>query len=168
MHPGFHGWWRARHQGHDAFMHASCGHGGRHHHRGRHHDDHAHPCGAWAAPSFDEGGLLGVRRPLRYLAYKLELSEPQVAAFAAILDELKTERAQAAVDQRRRISALAEAVEGEAFDVERVQSASEEQQRSDARVRQAVAQALAKMHAALEDDQRKRLAYLLRTGALSM
>jgi hypothetical protein len=31
-----------------------------------------------------------------------------------------------------------------------------------------VARALKKMHGALDDEQRKRLAYLLRTGALTM
>lgn len=165
MHPGFYGWWRARHgscahQGHHAFAHGgSCHHGGPHEERhGRH--------GAWAAPGFDEGGVLGVRRPLRFLAYKLDLTETQVSDFAAILDRLKTERAQAAVDARRRISALAEAVEGASFDVDRVASVGEEQQRSEARVRDAVAEALKRMHAALDEDQRKRLAYLLRTGAL--
>ena len=160
MHPGFYGWWRARHEERHAFAHGGpCHHGGRHDERhGRH--------GAWAGPGFDEGGVLGVRRPLRFLAYKLDLTEAQVSDFAAILDNLKTERAQAAVDARRRISALAEAVEGAAFDVERVASIGEEQQRSDARVREAVAEALRRMHAALDDDQRRRLAYLLRTGAL--
>ena len=47
------------------------------------------------------GGPFGVRRPLRFLAYKLDLDEAQTAELAAILDDLKTERAQAAVDQRR-------------------------------------------------------------------
>jgi len=42
------------------------------------------------------GGAFGVRRPLRFLAYKLELDERQVSELARILDELKTERAQAA------------------------------------------------------------------------
>src|SRR3954465_2099727 len=44
------------------------------------------------------GGGFGVRRPLRFLAYKLELDERQVAELARILSELKTERAQAEVD----------------------------------------------------------------------
>src|SRR5439155_10425281 len=44
------------------------------------------------------GGAFGVRRPLRFLAYRLQLDEEQVAALAVILNELKTERAQTAVD----------------------------------------------------------------------
>ena len=160
MHPGFHGWWRSRHGGCGAHAHAGCG-GAREHFQGGHH-------GAWAGPSFDEGGVLGVRRPLRFLAYKLELDEAQVATLAAILDELKTERAQAAVDQRRRISGLAEAIEGNAFDEARLSQIAEEQKRSEERIHEAVARALRKLHGALDDEQRKRLAYLLRTGALTL
>src|SRR3989442_14896709 len=47
------------------------------------------------------GGAFCVRRPLRVLAYRLNLNETQVEELAKILDELKTERAQAAVDDRR-------------------------------------------------------------------
>jgi hypothetical protein len=62
------------------------------------------------------GGAFGVRRPLRFLAFRLELDESQVAELAKILDELKTERAQAAVDDRRALTAFAEAVGAESFD----------------------------------------------------
>jgi Spy/CpxP family protein refolding chaperone len=177
MHPGFYGWWRARHGEAHAFAQAfghGCGgprgfhderHGHGHHGHGHHgHGHHGHS--AWAGPSFDEGGVLGVRRPLRFLAYKLDLSEEQVARFAAILDRLKTERAQAAVDARRRISGLAEALEGATFDDARVAGIGDEQLRSEGRIRDAVGEALKQMHGALDDEQRKKLAYLLRTGAL--
>src|SRR4051794_11042238 len=40
-----------------------------------------------------DGGGFGVRRPLRFLAYKLELDDRQVSELARILNELKTERA---------------------------------------------------------------------------
>src|SRR5262245_64158470 len=65
----------------------------------------------------DEGfGGFGVRRPLRFLAHRLDLDERQVAELARILDELKTERAQAEVDRRRTLTAFADAVSGDAFD----------------------------------------------------
>ena len=60
-----------------------------------------------------------MRRPLRFLAYKLELDERQVAELARILDELKTERAQAEVDRRRSLSGFADAVGGSTFDAAR-------------------------------------------------
>ena len=59
------------------------------------------PCGggfeAWSRggpEEGEEGGGFGIRRPLRFLAHKLDLDAGQVAALARILDELKTERAQ--------------------------------------------------------------------------
>jgi Spy/CpxP family protein refolding chaperone len=165
MHPGFHGWWRGRRDMAEALHEHGhgCGPHGFGHRAGHHHGP-----AAWAGPHFDEGGVFGVRRPLRFLAYKLELSEDQVAVLASVLDELKTERAQAAVDQRRRVSALAEVVASSDFDEQRLLSASEEQAKSEERIRSAVATALRKIHASLDDEQRKRLAYLLRTGALAI
>ena len=56
------------------------------------------------------GGGFGVRRPLRFLAYKLGLDEKQVAELARLLDEVKTERAQAEVDDRRTLSEFADAL----------------------------------------------------------
>jgi len=166
MHPGFHGWWRARHDAHDMGQHPHCGH--ERHHHGRFRGGPFEEGGRWAGPQFDEGGVFGVRRPLRFLAYKLGLNEQQVSVLAAVLDELKTERAQAAVDQRRRITALAEAFEGTTIDDQRLANIGVEQEKSDARIRDAVAAALKKIHAALDDEQRKQLAYMLRTGTLSI
>ncbi len=177
MHPGFYGWWRSRHEWPGAPGHHACGPKGCGPGAGGWREPSLEEVGrlsdayrAWAGPGFDEGGggVFGVRRPLRFLAYKLELNEAQVATFAAILDQLKTERAQAAVDHRRRISGLAEALESASFDEARIAALGEEQQRSEERVRGAVAQALRQLHGALDDEQRKRLAYLLRTGALSI
>ena len=61
----------------------------------------------------DAGGSFGVRRPLRFLAWRLELDEAQVAKLAAVLNALKTERAQAAVDDRRALTAYADAFAAE-------------------------------------------------------
>ena len=116
----------------------------------------------------EEGAGFGVRRPLRYLAYRLELDEPQVAELAAIISDLKTERAQAAVDDRRALTAFAEAVGAEAFDAARAKEAAGLRTRSTEQVQEAVVKALQRMHALLTAEQRTRLAYLLRTGALQM
>lgn len=116
----------------------------------------------------DDGGGFGVKRPLRFLAWKLELEEEQVAKLATILDELKTERAQASVDNRRSIGAFADAVEGGTFDEEKAKAGGDTRVKSAERLREAVFQALSKIHAILDDEQRKKLAYLLRTGTLSI
>jgi Spy/CpxP family protein refolding chaperone len=167
MHPGFIGWLRRQH----AEYHAAGGHGAhpgemwaegcRHGRRGVGH--HAGP------HSHDEsGGGFGVRRPLRFLAHKLELSDEQVGQFAAILDRLKTERAQADVDYRRRTAALAEAFESASFDHTKVDAANEEQAKSAERLRVSVKAALEQMHTLLDAEQRKKFAYLLRAGILGI
>jgi Spy/CpxP family protein refolding chaperone len=112
------------------------------------------------------GGAFGVRRPLRFLAYKLGLDQHQVGELAKILDELKTERAQAEVDRRRTLSAFADAVSGDLFDQARAQEAANLRVATAERLRDAVTKALARIHALLDKDQRERLGYLIRTGTL--
>ena len=110
-------------------------------------------------------GAFGVRRPLRFLAYKLELDERQVAELARILDELKTERAQAEVDRRRTLSAFADAVARRALRRGEGQGRGRDLRVSSAeRLRDAVTKALGRIHALLDKEQRERLAYLIRTG----
>src|SRR5579862_3854111 len=89
MHPEMVSWWRARHMGSGA----GCGDG-----EGRSCSPRGWQAqgggGGWGggAPSGgDDGdgfgaGAFGVRRPLRFLAYKLELDERQVAELARVLD----------------------------------------------------------------------------------
>jgi Spy/CpxP family protein refolding chaperone len=118
---------------------------------------------------FDEGGSgFGVRRPLRFLAHKLDLTDDQVTRLAAILNNLKTERAQSEVDQRRRTASLADAFETDSFDELKVDQAGEEQTRSAERLRASVKAALQQMHALLNEEQRKKFAYLLRAGVLAI
>ena len=111
-------------------------------------------------------GAFGVRRPLRFLAHKLDLDERQVAELARILDELKTERAQAEVDQRRTISAFADALTGDAFDAAKATEGGHLRVKTAERLRDAVLKALGQIHALLNAEQRGRLAYLIRTGTL--
>ena len=118
-------------------------------------------------PDEFEGGF-GVRRPLRFLAHRLDLTDTQVAALARVLDELKTERAQAAVDGRRALAELADAVGGDTFDAAKAQTAGDRRVKSAERLRDAVLTALREIHAILTPEQRSRLAYLIRTGALVM
>ena len=130
--------------------------------------------GAWkghgpAEEGFEEGfGGFGVRRPLRFLAHKLDLDDKQVAELARILDELKTERAQAEVDRRRTLAAFADAVAGEAFDAAKAKEGGDLRVKSAERVRDAVLKALQQIHAILGPEQRARLAYLIRTGTLTL
>jgi Spy/CpxP family protein refolding chaperone len=114
------------------------------------------------------GGSFGVRRPLRFLAHKLDLDERQATELAAVLHDLKTERAQAEVDSRRTTSVLADAISADTFDGPKAQAAANERTKSTERVQAAVARALGQIHALLRPEQRTKFAYLLRTGALTM
>jgi Spy/CpxP family protein refolding chaperone len=119
-------------------------------------------------PFGTESGVFGVRRPLRFLAWRLQLDERQLAEIAAALNELKTERAQAAVDDRRTLTAFADAVAGESFDEARAGEAAGERVKSAERLQGTVAKSLGRIHALLNPEQRSRLAYLIRTGALAL
>jgi Spy/CpxP family protein refolding chaperone len=191
MHPGFFGWWTGRpsrghacareHAGHACRASGHEGHG----HDGHGHEGHGHEharagaarCGprggrgaehAGPGGGGDDGGGFGVRRPLRFLAWKLELEEEQIERLAVVLDELKTERAQAAVDHRRSTSAFADAVAGATFDEQKAEATARLRAESAERLGKAVASALARIHAILDDEQRGKLAYLLRTGTLGI
>jgi len=126
--------------------------------------------GAWREHRHygEEGAGFGVRRPLRFLAYRLELDEAQVTELAAIIGDLRTERAQAAVDDRRALGSFAEAVAAETFDATKAGEAASLRARSTERVQEAVVRALSRIHALLTAEQRTRLGYLLRTGTLQM
>ena len=113
-------------------------------------------------------GGWGVRRPLRFLAHKLDLDQKQVTEMARILDELKIERAQAEVDDRRARGEFADAILGAAFDAGKAGAAGERRVQSAARLRDALARALAAIHAVLNPEQREQFAYLIRTGVLTL
>ena len=53
------------------------------------------------------GASFGVRRPLRYLSHRLDLDESQVRRMASVLNQLKTEREQATLDEKRTVANLA-------------------------------------------------------------
>jgi hypothetical protein len=114
------------------------------------------------------GAGLGVRRPLRFLADRLELDEAQVQALARTLERLKLERAQAELDLRRAAAALADAFEAEPFGREHAESAASLRAAAARRVEDAVARALEELHAQLGAEQRRRLAALVRSGVIRL
>jgi Spy/CpxP family protein refolding chaperone len=175
MHPAMMSWWAGRRRAHEESCGAAAGCGpsgfdhASHEGRGRGHHFGGHGHGGHGGPEEDfGGGAFGVRRPLRFLAWKLELEENQVAELAKILDDLKTERAQAAVDNRRSTSAFADGIATETFDVAKVQEAAELRVKTAERLRDAVVKALGRIHGVLDPEQRERFAYLIRTGALAI
>jgi Spy/CpxP family protein refolding chaperone len=162
-------WWHGQRAGMSHGCGSAAHFGGQH---GGHHGGHGDWPGGEGGGDFgdggDGGGGFGVRRPLRFLAYKLGLDERQVTELARVLNELKTERAQAEVDRRRTVASLADAVAGEAFDSGKASEGGNLRVQSAERLRDAVIKALQQIHALLDPEQRQRLAYLIRTGTLAI
>jgi Spy/CpxP family protein refolding chaperone len=161
MHPGMLYWWKyARRHPADWGAWAGCGPAASgdwapRHMRASAHSDYA-------------GAAFGVRRPLRFLAYKLELDETQVSELARILNELKTERAQAEVDGQRTVAAFADAIAGGTFDDASAAAGAALRVQSAERLRDASLKALRRIHALLDPEQRATLAYLIRTGTVAL
>jgi Spy/CpxP family protein refolding chaperone len=164
MYPGMMYWWKTHRHGGGCHA-AHYGHGEHRHGLHRHRSWRAYESAAHG----DAGAsAFGVRRPLRFLAYKLDLDEQQVTELARILDDLKTERAQAEVDARRSMAAFADALSGETFDGAKAAAAGAVRVASAEHLRDAVTAALARLHALLDAPQRERLAHLIRSGALQI
>lgn len=173
MYPGLIFWWNKTHrsQAHGAYGErawASCGAGAEAGAAGPGWSSHTERQSAADGCGDSVGGGFGVRRPLRFLAFKLQLSDSQVGEFARILNELKTERAQADVDDRRALAALADAVSGGTFEEARATQAAAQRVQSTQRLQDVVVKALGRIHALLNPEQRANLAYLIRTGTLTL
>ena len=172
MYPGFIFWWNQTHRRESqscGAAQASCGGGGPSASEPQEQKE-PRPSSVYQAGdgSCDYGAGLGVRRPLRFLAYKLQLSDTQVGELARIISELKTERAQAEVDERRVIASLADAVSGAGFDEAKAKEAATQRVKSAEKVQEQVVKALGRIHALLNEEQRAALGYLIRTGTLSL
>jgi Spy/CpxP family protein refolding chaperone len=72
------------------------------------------------------------------------------------------------VDERRAAAAFADAIAGETLDAARLGDAAASRVRSAERLRDAVVTALGRIHALLGAEQRKQLAFLIRTGAVQL
>ena len=159
MHPGFyHRWKRSQEDRYDEERASARGRGGW---RRRHGEDRRHHA------SGHRSGF-GVRRPLRYMAHRLDLDDEQIDKLAGILNLIKTERAQARLDEQRSIAGVADAVEGEEFDTAAASEALALRVAAAERLKEEVLRTLQKTHEMLDPEQRKRLAYLLRSGQLTI
>ncbi len=102
------------------------------------------------------------------MAHKLDLDDEQIDTLAGILNVLKTERAQARLDEQRSIAGIADAVEGEDFNQGVASEALSARVEAAERLKEEVLTTLRKTHEMLDPEQRKRLAYLLRSGQLTI
>ena len=110
-------------------------------------------------------GSFGVRRPLRFLSYQLDLDETQRRRIAAVLDAVKVEREQGAVDEKRTLGALADLVTTEDVSTDSLKDALSGRVKSTEQLQKRIAKALKEIVGVLDPDQREEFAYLLRSGA---
>ena len=102
------------------------------------------------------------------MAHKLDLDDEQIDALAGILNVLKTERAQARLDEQRSLAGIADAVAAEDFNHAAAAEALGARVEAAERLKEEVLTTLQKTHEMLDPEQRKRLAYLLRSGQLTI
>ena len=110
-------------------------------------------------------GSFGVRRPLRYLSYQLDLEESQRRKVAAVLDRVKVEREQSELDEKKMVSALADLIEKPDLSTASVQETLSTRVRSTEKLQATIARSIGEIVAVLDPDQREEFAYLVRTGA---
>ncbi len=116
---------------------------------------------------FGSGGF-GIRRPLRFLSERLDLTEKQVSRLARIFERIRIERDQAAVDLRRAAGQFADALEGSDFLPDAAAAAGQRRVDAAKSVQEVVSRSLQDLHALLDEDQRDELASLIRTGAIKL
>jgi hypothetical protein len=114
------------------------------------------------------GRGFGVRRPLRFLAHELDLDEHQTRKMASVLNQLKTEREQAVLDEKRTVAAMANLLEDGTPTLDEVREALSQRVRSAEVLQDETAQALVTISTFLDEDQRKQFINLLLTGSVTL
>jgi hypothetical protein len=110
-----------------------------------------HPGRAGLPKGHSTGPEIGERLP----DFELPDAQARLTAAGRLLEALKIERAQAAVDLRRAHSGLADALEGTEFGRESAQSSGDRRLAAAERIQSAVTPNLEQLHALLDDEQRE-------------
>ena len=133
---------------------------------------HAHKRAESKQPFFESRqhrhSSFGVRRPLRYLSYQLDLDEQQRRHIAAALDRLKIEREQGKLDRKKTVSVLAELVTRDDVSVDELRRALAPRVESTENLQIVIATAVQEIARVLDPDQREEFAHLLRSGVLDL
>lgn len=149
-----HGGWRYAH---------GCGHGGWH---GHHHGGHGGGFGGggfgppWARGGWGRGGGFGRDFMLRGLFSRLETTPGQEKVIKDAFEKVR-ETAREARTELRDTSELTSLLRGETFDRTAAEGLSGKADASFAKVRVVIVEALAQIHEALDDRQRRILADLI-------
>jgi hypothetical protein len=115
--------------------------------------------------TWSSGPTFGVRRPLRHLAWKLNLNETQIRDVVDVLDRLKTAYNQARLDQDRSTSEIAGVFTAAEFNGDRVSAALAMRTQASEVLNLELLAAVRRIFDLLNEEQRHEFAYLLRSGA---
>ena len=115
--------------------------------------------------SWSSGPTVGVRRPLRHLAWKLKLNDAQIRDLVDVLDQLKIAYHQARLDQDRSTSAVAAVFAAGSFDADSANAALATRTQSSEVLNGELLVAIRRIFELLNEEQRREFAYLLRSGA---
>lgn len=113
------------------------------------------------------GSNFGVRRPLRYLTHRLDLDDSQTRRMASVLNQLKTEREQAELDEKRTVAAMANLLAEGTPTLDEVRQALSGRVKSAEQLKEETAKAVVTICDFLDDDQRNEFVNLLLTGVVS-
>lgn len=114
------------------------------------------------------GASFGVRRPLRYLSHRLDLDESQVRRLASVLNQLKTEREQAALDEKRTTARLAELLTEGTPTLDDCKAQLQGRVTAAEHMRDETAKAVVAISHLLDEDQRAEFIDLLLTGEFTL
>lgn len=130
---------------------------------------HVRPSG-YHSRSHGSGGSanFGVRRPLRYLRYHLDLDDGQTRRMASTLNRLKLEREQSRVDAKRANHAVADLLTEDKVTLEQAKAALHARVASAERLQTELARTISEVSEMLDDDQREQFAELVRSGVISL
>ena len=91
-----------------------------------------------------------------------------MSQLARIVERIRIEREQAAVDLRRAAGQFADALEASDFTLDAAESAGQRRVDAAKSVQEVVSRSLQQLHELLDEDQRDELASLIRTGAIRL
>ncbi len=113
------------------------------------------------------GAHFGVRRPLRYLGYQLDLSENQMRRMSSVLNAIKNEREQSTLDEKRTVTAIADLMAEGTPTLEEFSEALQPRTKNAEQLQTEIARGLVQISDILDEDQREQFIGLLLSGAIS-
>ena len=114
------------------------------------------------------GSNFGVRRPLRYLTHRLDLDDSQVRGMASILNQLKTEREQATLDEKRCTAAIADLLSKGTPTLEECSETLSSRLDTTKQLNEETSKAIVAICTLLDDDQREEFTKLLLMGDFTL